>query len=444
MHTIGKTHRMIRYAVLLMAGVSCLTASTGAQEIIRRVPVKEGLAAHPVNGGKCLISDATYQYLAFYDADHRLTVAKRRLGGTEWEFAVTPEKVGWDTHNRAVLFQDRDGYLHLTGNMHNDPLNYYRTQAPRDIQAFEAIHTWAGQYENRVTYPYLLEAADGSLHMMYRHGGSGNGMRLLVHYEEDSQRWVGTGSAFISGMDREPPCNAYPFGSIHEDGNGVWHIAWCWRETPDVVTNFDICYAKSLDNGYTWQRWNGSAYTLPIRPENAEVVEDIAMRSGLMNGGAITTDENGTPYIGYTRFGENEYNQIYVATPVGDEWQIIQVSNFDEHIHFAGRGTIPARPPIPRLHVDQDKQLHVRKGGRELVLSREELLAYEPGALKWQLVEETKLGIPNIRAVNRGPLPDGEQHYMQQEVDRPNRDRKPENPKEPTMIYIVETKLSSE
>jgi hypothetical protein len=29
---------------------------------------------------------------------------------------------------------------------------------------------------------------------------------------------------------------------------------------------------------------------------------------------------------------------------------------------------------------------------------------------------------------------------MQQETDSPNRDRKPENPKEPTMIYVVEVK----
>jgi hypothetical protein len=27
---------------------------------------------------------------------------------------------------------------------------------------------------------------------------------------------------------------------------------------------------------------------------------------------------------------------------------------------------------------------------------------------------------------------------MQQETDSPNRDRKPDNPREPTMIYVVE------
>jgi hypothetical protein len=37
-------------------------------------------------------------------------------------------------------------------------------------------------------------------------------------------------------------------------------------------------------------------------------------------------------------------------------------------------------------------------------------------------------------------LPPGFTHYMQQETDSPNRDRKPDKPKEPTMIYIVEVK----
>ena len=33
------------------------------------------MASHPVNGGNCLISDGQYQYIAFYDGEHRMTVA---------------------------------------------------------------------------------------------------------------------------------------------------------------------------------------------------------------------------------------------------------------------------------------------------------------------------------------------------------------------------------
>ena len=48
--------------------------------------------------------------------------------------------------------------------------------------------------------------------------------------------------------------------------------------------------------------------------------------------------------------------------------------------------------------------------------------------------------VSHIHAVNHGPLPAGHVHYMQQEADQPNRDRRPESPKEPMMIYVVEMK----
>ncbi|MHC4433440.1 MAG: BNR-4 repeat-containing protein, partial [Planctomycetota bacterium] len=84
-----------------------LKATVAGEVEMRRVPVAKGLASHPVNGGRCLISDGEYQYIAFYDGDHQMTVGKRRLSETEWDFAKLPERVGWDTHNKIVLFQDR-------------------------------------------------------------------------------------------------------------------------------------------------------------------------------------------------------------------------------------------------------------------------------------------------------------------------------------------------
>ncbi|MBD3266367.1 hypothetical protein GF373_06825, partial [bacterium] len=389
----------------------------------------------------------THQYLAFYDSDHQMTVAKRKLGESKWDFETLPEKVGWDTHNKIVIFRDRQGYLHVTGNMHNDPLNYYRSAKPGDIHSFQAIHKWSGFKEKRVTYPKLLKLRDGSCHMMYRHGGSGNGMRILVHYDEKTKTWTGPNSAFISGMQRKPPCNAYPFGPIREDRNGVLHITWCWRETPDVLTNFDICYAKSTDGGYHWKSWGGKEFALPITPKTAEVVDPIKQRSGLINGGSLATDSQGRPYIGYTRFDGNKHNQMYIATPVGGKWKIIQLTNWKEYFWFEGRGSIPGYPPIPRVSIDGSDTIHVRysfslvepKQG-VMAFTREELISKKPGGFAIKEAEEAKKGIANIRATCIGPLPKGEAHYMVQKNDRPNRDRKPENPLPPQMIYVYEVK----
>lgn len=455
---------MILNRRLIVLVISCPVLSVSLGEItaeqmeIRRIPVAKGIASHPVNGGHCLISDGENQYIAFYDGDHRMTVGKRKLSETKWDFAKLPEQVGWDTHNRIVLFQDRKEHLHITGNMHCSPLRYYRTKAPADIHTFQAIHRWTGDYEDRVTYPNVLKLRDGSVYVLYRHGGSGNGMRILVHYDEEARQWTKTTPVLINGRDRNPTCNAYPFGvlaqdaaggmpatGILEDKNGVWHIAWCWRETPDVITNFDVCYAKSLDRGLSWRTWDGRDLELPITPENAGVVEHIAQKRGLINSGTLVVDKKGRPYVGYTRFDEDGHNQIYVATPVDGRWKVVQLTDWKHRFYFHGRGTIPSYPPVPRVSITEDQKIlatysyayaEPKKG--QLVLTRKQLLTMRPGQYSIQKSQAPFSALPHIRAVNRGPLPPGHIHYMQQQTDPPNRDRKPGDSKEPTMIYVVE------
>ncbi|MHC4116548.1 MAG: BNR repeat-containing protein [Planctomycetota bacterium] len=440
---------LIRYSTYLVVFCSVLSISLGvaAGEMeVRKIPVARGLASHPVNGGRCLISDGENQYIAFYDGDHRMTVGKRKLSETKWDFAKLPERVGWDTHNKIVLFRDRAGHLHITGNMHCDPLRYYRTARAGDIHSFEGIHTWTGDYENRVTYPTVFKLRDGSIYLMYRHGGSGNGMRILLGYNEATGKWSKRTPILTNGMDRNPTCNAYPIGLL-EDSRGTWHIAWCWRETPDVITNFDICYARSLDRGITWTGWEGRALELPIMPENAHAVESIEQDSGLMNGGSFAIDERGRPYVGYTRFDKDGYNQLYVATPVRGKWKVVQLTDWKHRFYFHGRGTIPERPPTPRVSVTADQKIRISYSNRyagiprgQMVLTREQLLTGKPGQYATEQVADSGPKVPNVRAANIGPLPGGVTHYMQQQTDSPNRDRKPVDAREATMIYVVEVK----
>ena len=436
------------YLMICFVLSASLGASAAENMTMRKIPVAKGLAAHPVNGGSCLISDGEHQYIAFYDGDHQMTVGKRKLSETKWDFAKLPERVGWDTHNKILLFQDRLGHLHITGNMHCAPLRYYRTKEAGDIHTFEGIHTWTGDYENRVTYPTVFKLRDGSIYLMYRHGGSGNGMRILLGYDEKTKQWTKTTPILTNGMDRKPTCNAYPIGLL-EDKHGTWHIAWCWRETPDVITNFDICYAKSLDRGATWKGWDGCDLELPITPENAHVVEHIEQDSGLMNGGSFAVDDQGLPYVGFTRFDKDGYNQLYVATPVGGKWKVVQLTDWKHRFYFSGRGTIPERPPTPGVSIRSDQRILISYSNRyagipkgQMALTREQLLAGKPGQYTTERAVENTPNIPNIRAVNSGPLPPGVTHYMQQQTDSPNRDRKPEDTREPTMIYIVEVNNS--
>ncbi len=98
------------------------TESQGRQWEIRRVieisPVWSG---HPV--GFCLITHGHRQYVAFYDAERRMTVGARSLGSDRFELAKLPETLGWDSHNSIEMAVDDGGCIHLCGNMHCHSLN---------------------------------------------------------------------------------------------------------------------------------------------------------------------------------------------------------------------------------------------------------------------------------------------------------------------------------
>ena len=123
------------------------------------------------------------------------------------------------------------------------------------------------------------------------------------------------------------------------------------------------------------------------------------------------------------------------------------MTDWKHRFYFSGRGTIPERPPTPGVSITADQKILVSYSNRyagiprgQLVLTREQLLTGKPGKYTAERAVDEGPKIPNIRAANRGPLPPDVKHYMQQQTDSPNRDRKPEDAREPTMIYIVEVK----
>src|SRR5436190_14609717 len=116
-------------AFLLLAGVGCAAESAPAQgELIDQV-----WSGHPVSFA--VLTERGYQFIAYYDAARRLTVMGRKVGEAKWARIQPPgvpipgrgrdsNVTGWDSHNFLRLALDREGQLHLSGNMHVDPLVY--------------------------------------------------------------------------------------------------------------------------------------------------------------------------------------------------------------------------------------------------------------------------------------------------------------------------------
>ena len=149
----------------------------------------------------------------------------------------------------------------------------------------------------------------------------------------------------ISGEDER---NAYWQTAIDEQG--TIHLSWVWRETPDVATNHDMCYAKSDDNGVTWRKSTGEDYTLPITQSSAEYACRIPQNSFLMNQTAMCADSQGRPYIAtYWRPTGSDIPQYHIIYHDGDSWQTQQVTQRKTPFDVSGTGSrrVPfARPQI--------------------------------------------------------------------------------------------------
>jgi hypothetical protein len=170
-------------------------------------------------------------------------------------------------------------------------LQYCRSRAPESLDLSEEM-PMIGHKENRVTYPEFYDLPGGGLLFLYRDGSSGNGDLMLNRYDLKSGRWLRLQDGLING---EGSRNAY--WQMTVDRRGVIHLSWVWRETGDVATNHDLCYARSMDGGKTWRKSSGEKYSLPITAASAEYAVRIPQRSELINQTSMATDALGHPYI---------------------------------------------------------------------------------------------------------------------------------------------------
>jgi BNR repeat-containing family member len=315
----------------------------------RLVPIGEGWAGNTVNTvvfrKNSIVSHKDIQYAAYYDSSGHVILAKRSQGSDQWQITRT-DLTGniRDAHNSISIMADGDGYLHIAWDHHNNALHYTRSIAPGSLELMVA-QPMTGSNEIKVTYPEFYKLSNGDLLFLYRDGSSGNGNLVLNRYHLDSKRWERINSNLLDGQGER---NAYWQACV--DDRGVFHISWVWRETPDVASNHDLCYAKSEDGGRTWMQSNRQLYQLPITAANAEYVSRIPQASELINATSMTTDESGLPYIAtYWRPADTNIPQYHLAYFNGKTWNIQQVSDRKTPFSLSGGGTkkIPmSRPQV--------------------------------------------------------------------------------------------------
>jgi hypothetical protein len=287
--------------------------------------------------GFCLLTAPPRQYVAYYDSDRHMTVAVRDLNSEQWVKAVLPSRVGWDSHNYITMAVDADGHLHVSGNMHVDPLVYFRTERAGDVTSLQP-RPMTGRQESRATYPKFMTDHRGALLFEYRDGGSGDGVTILNRYDPRTRTW----SRLLDQplLDGERQRNAYPHGPVRGP-DGWFHMAWVWRDTPDCATNHHLSYARSRDM-VQWESAFGQRLPLPIRLQtSATWVDPIPPGGGIINGcQRLFFDAENRPIVTYHKSDENGHMQIHAARAEGGRWVRRRLTDWRTPIRFSGRGTM--------------------------------------------------------------------------------------------------------
>lgn len=318
----------------------------------RLVPIGLGWAGNTVNTVVFRRNSVTTrdgrQYSAYYDQGGRVVLARREIGSTDWQIQTTSYSGNIrDAHNAISLAVDGTGVLHVAWDHHGNPLRYARSDAPGSLQLGEIL-PMTGRRETRVTYPEFYNLADGGLLFIYRDGASGSGNLVMNRYDAQTGRWRQLHDNLIDGQGQR---NAYWQAAV--DDKGVLHLSWVWRESGDVATNHDLCYARSIDGGTTWQKSTGETYTLPITAATAEIAVPIPQGHELINQTSMTTDSRGRPYIAtYWRDAQADIPQYRVVFHDGATWRVSSLGAQTIAFRLGGPGT--KRIPISRPQILAD------------------------------------------------------------------------------------------
>lgn len=339
---------------------------------IEAIPIATVWAGHP--GGFSLLTHGSWQYVAFYDESRRMCVAQRKLGETKWSITKLPSSVGWDSHNYIRMALDRDGCLHVSGNMHVQPLVYFRSRVPFDASTLEKIPAMTGQRETRCTYPRFFNAPDGSLVFAYRDGMSGQGDTLYNLYGESTHTWRRLVDQPI--FDGQNQMSSYPIGpDLGPDG--FYHLTWVWRDTIHAETNHDLGYARSRDLVH-WETVAGQPIQLPITLATPGVLVDpIPAKGGIINGSGIAGfDLNQRLVIAYHKFDAQGLTQLYFARFEAGAWKQYQASDWKYRWYFQGGGSIVAEIRHSSLH---------ERGGKLVINIRHP----DHGSADWEVDPQT-------------------------------------------------------
>ncbi|MDP6037355.1 MAG: BNR-4 repeat-containing protein, partial [Candidatus Latescibacteria bacterium] len=276
-----------------------------------------------------------------------------------------------------------------------------------------------------------------------------NGVDFYNVYNVEERTWKRLlDTPLLDGLDR---MNAY--ARMPEKGpDGLYHMVWMWRDTPDCATNHNLSYARSEDLVH-WETGGGQPLTLPITVESGAAVDPVPPGGGLINmTQSLGFDHKKRPVISYHKHDENGYTQAYCARLEEGEWVFYKVSDWTYRWDFGGGGSIGAEIRLGGMRVEADGGLsqsynHVKEGTGIWKLDPETLQIVGTYPLpenqipnELEVVTSDYPGmIVNTRGARGSGTRSGERYLLRWETLDRNRDRPREEAPPPSelVLYVI-------
>lgn len=293
------------------------------------------------------VSRSGFVFIGYYDSNRWLHVAQVNLSTYKVQTVqLQSQFVGWDSHNYVRVALDADGYVHVAANMHGSPLTYFRSARPLSIEGM-ARAAMTGRDESRVTYPTFVKAPKGRLFFAFRDGVSGDGSWFVNAWDGEKWSRLPKGALFAD-HDAYGPVSAYPSEFV-AGSDGLVHVAAMWRRPGgDVSSNFRITHAATTDF-VTWRSASGDSLTLPLGPNQGDIVDDPGPRAGLINTQHLSVTSDGRPAVVYSKYSPDGKNAAYLRFFDSGKWSERLLGAARTRTEIRGQGSLGKLPGLKPL-----------------------------------------------------------------------------------------------
>ena len=186
-------------------------------------------------------------------------------------------------------------------------------------------------------------------------------------YDENAKNWKKHIGPILSG-NCSMPWNSHVYWNhpaVGSDGRLHLSFVWCTQieNNENQISNINIGYASSPDNGHSWFTSIGQVCQLPINPLNAEIVHPVLPGQNLASQCSMALDSQNRPHVVFFANDINGIPQYQHLRYDGKQWQHQVISNRKRSFDLEEDGNMQSPISRPEIVIDlQDNAYIITRG----------------------------------------------------------------------------------